>query len=454
MGHRHWIIAALGAAALTMAACTPLPQPEPALVVTTTADTFDGVCDTDCSLRDAIATSNASPAPNGSLPNRITLPIGTVVLSVDTPVEITAPVIISGANADLTTLDVSGSTTTAPEGVFSITAPVIINTTSVLSTASPAQHVLVSCAPGVNTNASLFNVDTDGLAATVSVCHTTLVNSEVVGPDTALTPRTLTATSSTIAVSSAPLDPFSVNIVSSVVTGEPGTSLTVHPDPSKINVPVSVTGSRFEGVGLELGATGTGTVAGNITASSMDLGADPAAATISVGAGTNLNVNSSTIHGGGSGAAIDVDGSLAVTASTLTTGGTTIDVDPAATASLRRSVVSGANAACSAPITSLGHNAVVGASCGVAEPTDQVAADEASLELGPVDRNGNSVPARHRLPAATSPLVDAIAPGDATDEDCPVDGTQGASIDARGVTRPQGAGCDIGSLELEVETTP
>ena len=78
MRPRLWKSAALVAVVLGAAvACAPAPKPNPPLVVTTTADTFDGVCDeADCSLRDAIAESNVTPLISGQ-PNRVTLPEGT-----------------------------------------------------------------------------------------------------------------------------------------------------------------------------------------------------------------------------------------------------------------------------------------------------------------------------------------------------------------------------------------
>jgi hypothetical protein len=55
------------------------------------------------------------------------------------------------------------------------------------------------------------------------------------------------------------------------------------------------------------------------------------------------------------------------------------------------------------------------------------------------------------LPAATSPLVDAIPVAN-----CHDDGAATLDTDQRGVTRPQGSGCDIGAVELEavVPVTP
>jgi hypothetical protein len=50
------------------------------------------------------------------------------------------------------------------------------------------------------------------------------------------------------------------------------------------------------------------------------------------------------------------------------------------------------------------------------------------------------------LPAATSPLVDAIPAAN-----CHDDGAASIDTDQRGVARPQLGGCDIGAVELAEE---
>ena len=57
--------------------------------------------------------------------------------------------------------------------------------------------------------------------------------------------------------------------------------------------------------------------------------------------------------------------------------------------------------------------------------------------------NGGLTPTQ--LPQSTSPLLDAIPMAA-----CQTGPAAGVGVDQRGVTRPQGPGCDIGSVEIEV----
>ncbi len=52
-------------------------------------------------------------------------------------------------------------------------------------------------------------------------------------------------------------------------------------------------------------------------------------------------------------------------------------------------------------------------------------------------------------------MVDVIPPGLPGDLDCPTQNGEGRSLDQRGVLRPVGTGCDVGSVELrEDELSP
>ncbi len=65
--------------------------------------------------------------------------------------------------------------------------------------------------------------------------------------------------------------------------------------------------------------------------------------------------------------------------------------------------------------------------------------------LGALAANGG--PTQTRLPGAASPLLDRIPTAA-----CQADGAAGITVDQRGITRPQGTGCDVGAVEVVVVT--
>lgn len=100
---------------------------------------------------------------------------------------------------------------------------------------------------------------------------------------------------------------------------------------------------------------------------------------------------------------------------------------------------------CLAATTSHGYNYSDDNLCGFTDPTDHENAPPP--QLGPLAANGGPTPTL--LPESGSPLIDAIPIGS-----CQADGAGGITNDQRGVTRPQGTGCDIGAVEVEVVVPP
>ena len=443
-------------------ACAPPPTLNDPLVVTTTADTFDGVCDlTDCSLRDAIAASNAL-APAAGIPNRITLPAGAYTLSVSSPIEILKPLIITGANAELTTVDVTGSTVPAPGRRVRRHHRVRAERHRVhqhrLARGRRARH-LRGPRPAARQPVQRLHHRSAG--------HERLVQRDAgehrrQRAGHRADPFAFSASSSTVPFPSTTITPVRFTLVSSTVTGPSATdgstqnaTIDIQAPDGVVNIPVNITGSRFVGVGMQLGGTNPGAVTTNALSSSFGMTGPDGPLSLTVGAGSTAKFVNSTVYAGGAGGRARVDGSLIAESVTATTNGPAIATSAGGTTTVRRSVLSSASAAtCTAPITSLGYNVVVGASCGTPAATDVSVANEAALGLSTLDRWGNPTPSLHRLPLAGSPVLDVIPPGLPLDLDCPTDVNGGRSIDARGIRRPQGAGCDIGALEVEVEVVP
>jgi hypothetical protein len=86
---------------------------------------------------------------------------------------------------------------------------------------------------------------------------------------------------------------------------------------------------------------------------------------------------------------------------------------------------------CNGALDSLGYNLTDDDSCGFSATGDLIVAD---AMLGPLADNGGPTETHDLLPG--SPAIDAGS------LDCPPPAT-----DQRGVARPQGAACDIGSVE-------
>ena len=91
--------------------------------------------------------------------------------------------------------------------------------------------------------------------------------------------------------------------------------------------------------------------------------------------------------------------------------------------------------------TSHGYNFVDDASCDFLSSGDRQTAGDPGL--GALGANGG--PTQTQLPTASSVLVGAVPVAQ-----CQADGAAGVTTDQRGITRPQGSGCDIGAVEAKV----
>jgi len=190
----------------------------------------------------------------------------------------------------------------------------------------------------------------------------------------------------------------------------------------------------------------------------------------------NSTVTGNTVTGGGQGGGVFAEGTVSLTNSTVT--GNTAAVEGGGVAAgdvaLVYATVAGNTAPTGANIEILSFDSLTsfgsvvaqplggGANCGF-EPTPVTNSNGynwdtdgscgfgagpgdhsngANPQLGALANNGGKT--QTRLPQPGSPLIDAIPVAS-----CRADGANGITTDQRGVTRPQGVGCDIGAVEVQ-----
>jgi hypothetical protein len=103
----------------------------------------------------------------------------------------------------------------------------------------------------------------------------------------------------------------------------------------------------------------------------------------------------------------------------------------------------GVNCVLEAGTTSNGWNFSDDVSCGFTNTANGDRQNAGDPRLAGLANNGG--PGLTRMPLPGSPLIDAIP-----NASCQADGAAGITTDERGVVRPEGPGCDIGAVEVEV----
>jgi hypothetical protein len=215
---------------------------------------------------------------------------------------------------------------------------------------------------------------------------------------------------------------------------------------------VSVTASTISGntVGPSVHRGGGIAAGGNVTltrstlsGNTVDGGSGGGIGSSSAVTATNSTIsgNTAAVGAGGIGASEDVTLVYATVVGNSSTDGANIGSEAGLVSF--GSVVAlsqGGGAACTilGSATSNGFNFSDDASCGFTGIGDRQNAGAPGL--GALGNNGG--PTQTRLPEPGSPLIDAIGVAN-----CNFDGI---TTDQRGVSRPQGPGCDIGAVEVQV----
>jgi len=393
--------------------------------VTKTADTNDGVCDPDCSLREAIDAANTNPGADD-----VPVPAGLYLLTLG-QLTITDDVSIAGADQATTIID---GNVNLPGRVFEIQSDTVVEISSVTiqNGGSPDyQYDPLLIGGGILNSGDLALTDTtvrrnratdflfQGIGGgifndtgTLSLYNTTVSGNGVAGDGGGIFNRsgTVNLTDSTVMSNGAGSAGGIFN----------GGILTL------TNSTVSGNGAitdAFDGIGGGIWNRGdmtltNSTVSGN-QAGYYDfpyLATGTGGGILNSGAGTARMINS-TVTGNRayeSGGGISNFNALSLTG--------TIVAD---------NVVDN----CGGSVDSLGYNLADDTSCGFTQLTDLVVAD---AMLGPLQDNGGPTETHDLLPG--SPAIDAGS------MDCPPPDT-----DQRGVARPQGTDCDIGAVEYMPE---
>lgn len=165
-----------------------------------------------------------------------------------------------------------------------------------------------------------------------------------------------------------------------------------------------------------------------------------------------LTITNSTVSGNTDGGVYEEGfGTIRLSFTTITQNTTTgngggLYVDSNATAELKGVILSGNSAGTAGPecygaIISRGYNLIKNNDgCTFTVATGDITNQDA--DLAPLADNGG--PTQTHLPNPTSPVLDRVPAGSCTDL-----GGNALSADQRGVSRPQGSACDIGSVERQ-----
>ncbi len=335
-------------------------QPAPSLTVTKTADTDDGQCDADCSLREAVSTA----AP-GSI---VTVPAGTYTLGAQ--LDIDKSLIITGAGQRRTIVQAAAEPGAAEYRVFLVNTPGNVAITGMTIRYGKGAVAVGSRTSGDQGDGGGINI-LGGATLTLSDVALTGNTTFNRGGAVAAVLGTLEITGSTISENSALYGGGlyagrATTVINSTISGNTakatGGGIQLAGVLSMINSTVSGNSAELDGGGLNNAGTATvvnSTFAGN-----------------------------SAAEGGG------------------------IFNDLLFKADLTNTIVanSGSGNDCAGRINSLGHNLDSDGSCGFSDPGDISGVDPM---LGPLEDNGGA--SLTHAPMAGSPAVDAgddaAAPG-------------------------------------------
>ncbi len=359
--------------------------------VTKTADSADGVCNSDCSLREAIMAANTTV---GAV---INVPAGTYTLALtgsesDTnpmpqwgDLDIEKSMTINGAGAGATIID--GGRISRVIQVFCFCAPPVVTISGVTirngSQAGPGGGISVGNGALVTINGSAISGNTGQDGGGINNAGTLTINNTAISANT--------ATSGNGGGIQNALSTGTLNLTASTVSGNiaanSGGAIANRNNATITNVTIS---------GNNAGANGGGIYNQSLTA------------------GPSASLTNVTISGNFAGIGSAIRNDRAIT--------------------LKNTIVAnnsgGANCGGTVAVSSAGHNLDSGSSCRFGAAGD---ISNGNANLGGLAGNGG--------PTQTQALIPPSQAIDAGDNNgCP-------ATDQRGFPRPQGAACDIGAYE-------
>jgi hypothetical protein len=409
------MLGALAGVALGAAALVPLTSGPAAAGPGCSGATIEVTTNTDAALRAAFTTANGLAGPQ--------------TICID---------------SGLGTITLAGTELLYNNGVFG-TPGLIVQGNGITISGNNASRVINSAGPLTLNGVTIIGGNTAAAfgGAVYVGGSATLINSTVSG-NTATTVggvggmfvnAGMTLTNSTVSGNTAPgqgglFANGNVTLTNSTISGNTATAGVGHGG-LFANGNVTLTNSTISG---NTGTSDGGGVNanGNVTLTNSTVSGNTASAAATRGGGVFANGNVTLVY------ATVVQNSAPIGA----------NLDAAAGFTSFGSVVAqasggGANCVVTSP-TSNGFNftddASAGVSCHFGAATDRVGTSNAP-KLDAL----NGGPTQTRLPQSGSPLIDAIPLAS-----CQADGASGISTDQRGVSRPQGNGCDIGAVEVSV----
>jgi CSLREA domain-containing protein len=373
-------------------------SPAGAATVTKTADTDDGVCDADCSLREAIevaAPGETVTVPASGAPYEVTDGLGTLVIDKN--------LTVAGAGARLTEVTAPGTT----ERPFTVRAPV---------GGFPAVTIRALSITGGDGNGD----GNEGVGGGV------LVAPEVNGMGAPqLTLDRVRVADNTVSLAGA------FNALGGGIGSQgAGTQVIIRGSLVSENQAIGTAGADATGGGVAAFFGGTVAIVNTTIVGNQAL-SDSTTGVSADGGGAVLSATSSLLN-------VTLSGNSALKTAVGAVDGLGGNIFAAANAPMARNTIvtagvadSTADADCLEVLNTQGGN-VVPPECGPGGG-DRTATDAV---LGPLADNGGQTDTL--APLAGSPALDAATA-------CPPPAT-----DQRGVSRPQGSACDSGAFEVEV----